>query len=254
MNDLAKPSDANGDVPAVATKAFAHALNLGIGDLTSVPVGQATIKVQIVAIVSGFPTIAMPGGGLLVSNRTARLTPNEAWFTDTSTATPGGLPPDSVVTFRAQVQQQLRTAPLAEEPLRALLAVALATTLLALCGLIVSVLSAGAERSAEFALLDALGFSRSGRIGTLCLEQALLAVPGALAGLALGLLLGRVVVPVATLTADAAKPQPPVTVLTPWLQVGLGAAALVAVPLITAAFTGARRRETAAVLREGADR
>jgi hypothetical protein len=254
MSELSEPVDTTGDYPAVVTTALAHALTLGVGDLTSVPTGSGSIKVRIVAVVAGFPTISTSGGGLIVSDTAAKLAPNEVWLSDPSAATPRALPPDSVVTFRTQVQQQLRTAPLAEEPLRALLAVALATTLLALCGLIVSVLSAGAERSAEFALLDALGFSRRGRIGTLCLEQGLLAVPGALAGLALGLLLARVVVPVATLTADAAKPQPPVTVLTPWLEVLIGVAALVAVPLVTAAFAGARRSETAAVLREGADR
>jgi ABC-type antimicrobial peptide transport system permease subunit len=189
-----------------------------------------------------------------VSDTEAKLAPNEVWLADTSTAPPNGLPSGAVVTFRSQVQQQLRTAPLAEEPLRALLAVALATTLLALCGLIVSVLSSGAERAAEFALLDALGFSRRGKIGTLCLEQALLAGPGALAGIALGLLLGRVVIPVATLTAGATKPQPPVTVLTPWPQVLIGVAGLLAVPLVTFAVAGVRRRDTAAVLREEAGR
>ncbi|HWG26982.1 FtsX-like permease family protein [Actinospica sp.] len=254
MNDVAHRPDASGDLPAIATQALAHELNLGVGDLTSVPVGTGNLKVRIVAIVAGFPTISTAGGGLVVSDGAAKLAPNEAWLNDSSTATPRNLPAASVVTFRTQVQQQLRSAPLAEEPLRALLAVALATTLLALCGLIVSVLSTGAERSAEFALLDALGFSRRGRIGTLCLEQALLVVPGALAGVALGLLLGRVVIPVATLTADAAKPQPPVTVLTPWPQVVIGVAALLAAPLVTAAIAGSRRRETAAVLREGADR
>ncbi|HTJ69815.1 MAG TPA: FtsX-like permease family protein [Actinospica sp.] len=254
MTDINRPADVTGEYSAIATEALAHALNLGVGDLTSVPVGTATLKVRISAIVSDFPTISTPGGGLIVGQWSQSPAPNEAWLSDSSATAPQGLPAGAVVTFRTQVQQQLRSAPLAEEPLRALLAVALATTLLALCGLIVSVLSAGAERSAEFALLDALGFSRRGRIGTLCLEQALLAIPGALAGVGLGLLLGRVVVPVATLTADAAKPQPPVTVLTPWPEVAFGVAGLLAIPLITAAIAGSRRRETASVLREGADR
>jgi hypothetical protein len=254
MNDLGGPVGADGAIPAIATADFTHTLHLGVGDLTSVPVGSNSVPVRIVAVVSGFPTISSAGGGLVVSNTTEKLAPNEAWLSDSSTATPHGLPDGAVVTFRAQLQQQLHSAPLTEDSLKALLAVALATTLLALCGLIVSVLSSGAERTAEFALLDALGFSRRGRITTLCLEQLLLAGPGALAGIALGLLLGRVVIPVATLTAAAAKPNPPVTILTPWLQVVLGVVALLALPLITFAIAGARRRDTAAVLREGAGR
>ena len=54
-------------------------------------------------------------------------------------------------------------------------------------------------------------------------------------------------------TADAGRPQPPVTVLVPWAPVLLGAACVVAVPLLTAAVAGSGRRNTAAVLREGAD-
>lgn len=254
MSDVAGPADPSGAFPAVATQALSQTLKLGVGDLTSVPVGSRTVSVRIVAVVAGFPTISTPGGGLVVSDATTKLAPNEVWLSDSSTGTPHGLPAGAALTFRTQLQQKLRSAPLTEESLRALLAVALATTLLALCGLIVSVVSSGAERSAEFALLDALGFSRRGLIGTLCLEQSLLAGPGALAGIALGLLLERVVIPVATLTASAAKPQPPVTVLTPWTEVLLGAVALLAVPLISFALAGARRRETAAVLREGAGR
>jgi len=254
VKDLSGPVDGTGAVPAVATEDLVHALQLGVGDLTSVPVGSNTVKVRIAAVVAGFPTISAAGGGLVVSDAALKLPPNEAWLSDSSTATPHGLPAGAVITFRSRVQQQLYSAPLTEDSLRALLAVALATTLLALCGLIVSVLSTGAERAEEFALLEALGFSWRGRIGTLCLEQALLAGPGALAGIALGLLLGRVVIPVATLTAAAAKPQPPVTVLTPWPQVLAGVVALLAVPLIAFAIAGARRRETASVLREGAGR
>ena len=254
MNDVSGPVGVDGAYPAVATEDLVQALHLGVGDLTSAPVGSGTVSVRIVAVVAGFPTISTAGGGLIVSDTAVKLEPNEVWLSDSSTATPHGLPAGAVLTFRSQLQQQLHSAPLTQDSLKGLLAVALATTLLALCGLIVSVLSTGAERTDEFALLDALGFSRRGRIGTLCLEQLLLAGPGALAGIALGLLLGRVVIPVATLTAAATKPDPPVSVITPWTQVLPGVLALLAVPLITFAIAGARRRDTAAVLREGAGR
>ena len=265
MSELASPVDGSGDVPAIATRALANLLGLRQGSVTSVPVGAANLKIRIVAVVSQFPTIADTDGGLIVSRSAAlgsssaagagatAFAANEVWLRDTSSAAPNRLPAGSVVSYRVQLQRQLRSAPLAEEPMQALLAVAVATVLLALCGMVVSVVSASGERSAELTLLDALGISRRGRIGLLCAEQALLALPGALAGIALGFFLGRVVVPVATLTANAAKPQPPVSVLTPWTPVLLDVLVVFAVPLMTAALAGARRPDTAAVMREGAD-
>jgi len=268
MSDLARPASVAEGVPAVATRTFADALGLAPGSVTSVSIGSANLPVRIVAIVSQFPTISTPGGGLVVdiasanallargstSGAAALLAPDELWLRDGSATPPRGLPPGSVVTFRTELQGQLRSAPLAEEPMQALLALAAATALLALCGMAVGVLAASGERSGELALLDALGLSRRGRIGLLCVEQALVAIPGALAGLALGLFLGRLVIPAATLTADAAKPQPPVAVLTPWTPVALGVAGILVVPLIVAVLAGARRGNTASVLREGADR
>ena len=266
MSELEAPAGPRGDIPAIATRALAKAIGLRPGSVASVPAGVSNIKVRIVAVVAQFPTVAAADGGLIVSRPAmlasssvagadaALLAANEVWLRDTSSTAPHGLPAGSVVTYRAQLQSQLRSAPLAEEPMQALLAVAVATVLLALCGMVVGVISARGERAGEFALLDALGISRRGRIGLLCAEQALLAGPGALAGIALGLLLGRIVVPVATLTASAARPQPPVTVLTPWAPVLLDVLVVLAVPLATAASAGARRPDTAAVLREGADR
>ncbi len=266
MDELAAPADASGP-PAVITRAFADSVGAQVGSEVSVPVGSSILGVHVVAVVQQFPTIstqAPSAGGILVdraallasprlgSADAPSITPDELWIRGTDAA-PAGLPAGSVVTSSAALLGGLRDAPLTDEPLQALLAVALATVLLGLCGMVVGVVSAAAERAGEFALLDALGISRRSRIGLLCLEQALLAVPGALAGIALGVFLSRVVVPVATLTADAGRPQPPVTVLFPWTTILLGAAGVVAVPLVTAALAGTRRRNTAAVLREGAD-
>lgn len=263
MSELA--SQQSGLIPAVVTAPFANALDLTTGSETSVPIGNSTLKVLIVAIVPEFPTVSSPGGGVLVDLKSAHdshdlshadaslLVPNEVLLRDASTAPLRGLPSGSVVTYRSELQSRLRSAPLAEEPMQALLALAVATLLLALCGMAVGVIAATGERAGELALLDALGLSRRGRIRLLCTEHALVAVPGALAGIGLGLFLGRLVVPAATLTANAAKPLPPVTVLTPWTPVAIGVAIVLAVPLTVAAVAGSRRRNTASVLREGAE-
>jgi hypothetical protein len=183
MQELSGPA-LDRAVPAIVTRTYADSLGLTAGSSTSVPIGGDALPVRVVAVVTQFPTISTPEGGLLIDLATAAkskaltaddkalLTPNELWLRDTSTATPHGLPAGSVVTFRTELEHSLRSAPLSEEPMQALLALAVAAALLALCGMAAGVVSASSERSGELALLDALGFSRRGRIGLLCVEQA----------------------------------------------------------------------------------
>jgi hypothetical protein len=253
-----------GVVPALETSAYASLERVFPGDTTALTLGSATVQLKIVGVVKQFPTIATGDGGLVVGEHAVdaalaaagqhALATSELWIRDAGGRIPGGLPAGSTTVRRVDVATALRDAPLAEEPTQVLLAVAGATVLLALCGLAVGVLSGGGERQGEFALLAALGLSRGGRIRLRVLEQALLAVPGALAGLCLGVLLARVVVPVATLNASALPPQPPVLVHIPWAVLCAAAAVFTAVPLLLAAFAGARQRDTAIALREGTDR
>jgi ABC-type lipoprotein release transport system permease subunit len=168
---------------------------------------------------------------------------------------PAALPDGTSTTVRSEVAAGLGNAPLAQEPIQALLAVAAATVLLGLCGLGVGLISASGERVGEFALLEALGLTRGGRVRLLAVEQALLAVPGAVSGAALGVLLAHLVVPAATLTAQATQPQPAVLVHTPWAAVWAAAALFAALPPLLAAIGALRRgRPAATVLRDGADR
>lgn len=268
MSELAD-RDARGHVPALVTTALARAEQLQVGSITQVAVGNTNIDAHVVGVLSQFPTISTPSGGIVLGEQAVNqalkqaeistpsastVSPNELWLRDPSGRIPPGVPASATVTVRSQVETSLRGAPLSEEPQQALLAVAAATVLLALCGMAIGVLASGGERSGEFALLAALGLSRGARIRLLMLEQGLLAVPGALAGAALGAALARVVVPVATLTADALQPQPPVVVHTPWAELGVAAAAFTAVPLLLAALAGVRRRDVSSALREGGDR
>jgi hypothetical protein len=160
-----------------------------------------------------------------------------------------GLPPGTTVTADASTAAALLADPLSGLPQQALPAIALAAAALAAVGFSVSVTASVRERRASSALLAALGVSRTAQARQLCLEQLMLSLPAAAAGLLLGAGLARLLIQAVTLTATAAPPVPPAAIEIPWaLAAGL-AAAVATVPVIAAALTVARRPDPAAQLR-----
>jgi hypothetical protein len=233
-------------LPAVATKGFLAASGQHLGDTIQVNDLSAPVPVHIVAEVSQFPTITTSGGGLVVSepalqqyledNGGGPMSITEWWLSDTGTPAFGQLPAGSVVTTKAAVATSLGSQPLEVAPLRSLLAVAVVALALAGLGFLVSA-SSSRERGRDLAVLDALGATPGQLARVLCLEQGLLSVPAAAGGLALGLLLSRLIIPAVTLTAQAAHPIPSVLVripLTPALAV---AAVIAAVPIAAVALS-----------------
>jgi ABC-type antimicrobial peptide transport system permease subunit len=135
--------------------------------------------------------------------------------------------------------------PLGAAPQLAMLAIAAAAVILAAAGFAVAAATAG-ERARDLALLAALGATRRQLTRLLCLEQAALGIPAAVAGLVLGGVLARLVVPAVTLTATGAHPQPAVLVQVP-LAVPIAVALVTAaVPVAIAALGPARRAGLAA--------
>jgi ABC-type antimicrobial peptide transport system permease subunit len=144
---------------------------------------------------------------------------------------------------------RLLADPLSGLPQQALPAIALAAVVIAGIGFSVSVTAGVTERRAQSALLAALGVSRAARAGQLCLEQLMLSVPAAAAGVLLGGGLARLLVRAVTLTSNATVPIPPVLIETPWVTAVALAAAVAAVPVLAAALTITRRPDPAAELR-----
>jgi hypothetical protein len=83
----------------------------------------------------------------------------------------------------------------------------------------------------------------------LCLEELMLTVPAALAGLGVGIGLAHLIIPAITLTASATTPVPGVLVEVPLGWAALIALAVVVTPVMIAAIVLARRRDPAAELR-----
>ncbi|MZF89204.1 FtsX-like permease family protein, partial [Streptomyces sp. SID5643] len=124
-----------------------------------------------------------------------------------------------------------------------------AAAALAAGGFAVSAAGARRERSAEFAVLRALGAPRRDLARLVATEQSLLIGAGLLAGLGLGTVLTRAVVPLIVLTSGAARPVPPVLVELPVPRVALLLAGVAAPLLLITVASALRRAEPAVALR-----
>jgi hypothetical protein len=243
-----------GALPAIATRAFLAGSGLSRGSTVPVALGGTTVTFKIVDVVSDFPTIGGPAGGLVADQASVQQAlavaglgpqPVTEWWLQASRPPPLTGIPGAVLTDRAAVATSLLASPLAAAPQLAMLAIAAAAIILAAAGFLVSAATAR-ERSRDLALLAALGATRRQLTGVLCLEQAALAVPAAAAGLLLGAVLARLVVPAVTLTAAGAHPVPAVLVQVPLAVPGALALAIAAVPVLIAALgTGSRTGVTA---------
>jgi FtsX-like permease family protein len=245
-------------LPAIATQSYLHANHVGTGTIVPMTVDGANIPMKLVAAVSKFPTAA-PGGALIVdqgelqavlaSRGDPPLPVTEWWLRAATGVVPRGLPKDATVADRAAQASSTLQDPISAVPQQAALAIAAAATLLAALGFSVSVAASLRARQTQSAVLAALGVARTGQAGQLCLEQLMLSLPAAAAGLLAGAGLAHALVPAVTLTTDAATPVPPVLVELPLAWSLLLALAVAAIPVAVAAFSVARRPDPAAQLR-----
>ncbi|MBA4860052.1 FtsX-like permease family protein [Streptomyces sp. PSKA54] len=214
---------------------------------------------------------AADGGALLLDLRAVNaalahrastpLAPDEWWLS----AAPGGAAqvasalrarPDieqDQVLVRDEAAAELLGDPLGAGPRSALMAVAVAAASLAAGGFAVSAAGARRERSAEFAVLRALGAAHRDLARLVAVEQSLLIGAGLLAGLGLGTALTRAVVPLIVLTPQAARPVPELLVELPASQVALLLGGVAALPLLITALSAVRRADPAVTLRHQGD-
>jgi len=240
-------------LPVAATSAFTAATGQKRGSTFPVQVGNSTVRVTIVSVIASFPTIS-GSGGIVVDQSLLQQTlaadgalpePVTEWWLRTAGAAPTRLPGGATLTDRASLAASLLANPLGAAPQLAMLTIAAAAVILAAAGFAVAAATAG-ERARDLALLAALGATRRQLTRLLCLEQAALGIPAAVAGLVLGGVLARLVVPAVTLTATGAHPQPAVLVQVP-LTVPIAVALVTAaVPVAIAALGPARRAGLAA--------
>jgi hypothetical protein len=237
-------------VPAAVTRNFASATGTRTGQTFPVIFQGATVNLRVVSIMSGFPTLTGPSGGVIVDQGRLRqaleatgaapASVTEWWLRTAGPVRLPGLPQGTAVTSRAAVASALLANPLGAAPQLAMLAIAAAAVLLAAGGFLVAAATAR-ERAHDMALLAALGATKRQLTRLLCLEQALVAVPAAAAGLLLGVLLARLVVPAVTITATGRHPQPPALIQVPVAVPATVAVIMAVVPVLIAAAGGGPR-------------
>ncbi|MFI0979424.1 FtsX-like permease family protein [Streptomyces sp. NPDC021093] len=153
------------------------------------------------------------------------------------------------VHVRDETLRELYDDPLGAGPQAALLAVAVVAALLAAVGFAVGAAGSLRERTAEFAVLRALGTPPRQLARLIAGEQSLLIGIALVVGLALGAVLTRAVVPLIVLTGQATQPLPGVLVQLPAGQVALLLAGVVVVPLLVVLVLALRRGDPATTLR-----
>jgi ABC-type antimicrobial peptide transport system permease subunit len=243
-------------VPVIATTGYAATNGLHHGSVFAVTIEGQQVSCQLVATVGAFP-----GGGALVADQAAvqdalvnlgiggSLPATEWWLATVTGAAPTGLPAGWTVTDTDVVASRLESDPLSAAPVNAAAAVALAVAVLAALGFCVSVVASARERRSQHALLGALGVPAAAQARLFCVEEALISIPAAAVGLAIGVVLARVMVPALTVTATGAVPVPSVLLVLPLGLVLPLAAGLAIVPVVAAAVTALRQPDPAAELR-----
>ncbi|SEG79980.1 FtsX-like permease family protein [Actinacidiphila yanglinensis] len=143
----------------------------------------------------------------------------------------------------------LRSDPLGAGPQSALPAAVVAAVVLASLGFAVSAAGAVRERTAEFAILRALGASRRKLARVIAAEQGLLVLVSLVVGAALGALLTRLVTPLIVLTPQATAPIPTLLVRLPAGRLLELLGEVVVVPALVVLATAMRRGDPATALR-----
>ncbi|WP_028814484.1 FtsX-like permease family protein [Streptomyces flavidovirens] len=265
---------------AVVTDRFLDSSGAEAGSVLEIPLAGESLKVKITAVVRELPTTGpstrtlaqakdpeTEGGAVLLDLRAvnqvlaalpnASLPPTEWWlFTepgasgDVASALRERRDLDPAqIQVRDEIARELHDDPLGAGPQAALIAAAVVAAALAAVGFSVSVAGSLRERSAEFAVLRALGAPRRRLARLHAAEQCLLIGLALLVGLALGTALARTVIPLIVLTEQAARPVPHVLVELPAGPVTALLAGVAAVPLLIVAALALRRGDPATALR-----
>jgi hypothetical protein len=245
-------------LPVLATDSFLSSSGLGIGSIAQVTADGLNIPARIVGSVAAFPTIgaAEATGGLVVDDNALQyrlldegalpLTATSYWLDTAGEAVPAGLPAGGVrITTLTATRSALADDPLTQLIQQSLIVLGIITGILALAALWAAVAAARRERAGQEAVLIALGISGRRQALLQAAEIITVAGPAAVAGLGVGILLSRLMLPYLTLTSAATIPVPSAVIVVSWLPSLVLAAAMIAGPALAAALAVVATRSDA---------
>lgn len=255
--------------PVVATEALAEEGIWEVGMRVNLrPLGLGAATGEIIGTITAFPGVdPTPPLVMLVDLPTyqaLRFAPGQPiegaeqmWLTTDADSVASAIsqPPfrASAIVERDDVVAELTSDPIALGTVGAFAIGFVAAAVFAVIGFTISALVSARERQVEFSLLHALGLDR-GQLGRwLLLEQAVLIVLSIGLGLAVGLAIGELVLPLVTLNQDGSPAVPPLLVRHAWGTVWAFLLALVAVLAASVAvlIVAVARRGVGAGLRFG---
>ncbi|RKT19773.1 FtsX-like permease family protein [Streptomyces sp. 1114.5] len=250
----------------VATRGYLAMVGASVGDTIRVPVSGTTLSVKITGVVEAVP---VAGRDALVIDlaTTARLLAEDGrslsgraeWWLPASG--PGDrTPAEAAAALRSapggqdvqvydEASERLLGDPVGAAPQSALMAIAVATAVLAAIGFGAAVAGSARQRTQDSALLLALGAPRRVVRRATTAEYGLLIGLASVVGVVLGALLVHLIVPFMVLTSAARRPLPEAVIRLPVGQVLLLTLAIAVVPLLSAFLIGRRGRNVASRLR-----
>jgi hypothetical protein len=220
--------------PVLVTSKVAEAA--GPHGIIPLEVEGEQIAARIVGIVKRFPSIEGDAVIADLSQAATRLdtrspelgTPDELWL---SGSTPPNAP-ELAVASRADTLARLQSDPLARGALLTLAGTAAVALLLALVGLVLSVVGDVRDERGELFDLEAQGAAPATIRTHLRLRAGLVALFGVIGGVILGTILSTLVISLVSVTASAAEPEPPLVLALDWPLLLIAFAAYVAAAVL----------------------
>jgi hypothetical protein len=261
-----QPTDTS-PVPVLADPQTAAAA--GPGGRVAMTIDQLPVAARVVGVVRHFPTVPAGAAGFVVADQallSAALDaglpgqgrPDQLWIASSHLgplrrALAAAPLAQLSSLFRPDLERQLRDTPIARGVLRALIAAAALTSVLAILGMLIALLGAFRDTSVERDL-DEQGLGPRALRSELRARFAFASVLGALGGLVIALVETRLAVASVGAAIGDSHPQPPLVTVAPWVGLvawTIGSVAVLALAgWLATTRAGAERRRP---LRDGED-
>jgi hypothetical protein len=254
----AQPTDTH-PVPVLADPQTAA--SAGPGGRIALTVDGLPVIARVVGVLSRFPTLPSDSAGFLIADQTTLAAAldaqlpgqgraDELWISTGDlarlhAALGSGALAQLDSSFRAGIDHQLQDAPVARGVLGTLIAATALSVLLAVVGLLTTLLGGTRDERVE-SDLEEQGVGPRGLRAELRVRLALVSGLGVIVGLGIAALLTRLAVASVRAAGAVANPRPPVVTVVPWAALaawGVGTFAVLALAgwMATRALIGSRR-------------